>query len=254
MRQFLVVAIALFIASACGSDSEVPADTTDASTAEDASGMLDMPADDAGGETDMFIGDMTTADVGSDLGMQTDAAVDLGAADLGTDMTMQDAGDEDATSSGACAIGYTETVGVAGEISACAAGTEALNQCDASNACATGWHLCTASEYRTTYEATEAPAVLDSTLWLAGCVRDGAAPMSPSDSVCSDCTGTQTGSDEDVAFSCVNSIRLTSDSLYVGVRAAGSCQFVGTSNSGDDAYWSAQPASNTLNGALCCVD
>lgn len=259
MKRLLLLSLLLTFASACGSDSEAPADTADASTVEDASGTLDMAPQDAGGETDMTVATDMAADLTHDMGEESDASDMTSMADMGADTGADDAGSDDAGTSdagseGACANGFTETVGIAGQVSACAAGTESLNQCDASNACATGWHLCTASEHRAVYETTEAPAVLDSTLWIAGCVRDGGAPMSPMDNVCSDCTGTQTGSDEDVGFSCVNSIRLTSESLYVGIRAAGSCQFAGTSDSGNDAYWSPQPSSNDLNGALCCAD
>lgn len=253
MKKLLSILVFLML-SGCGSDSETPTDVPDASSSNDASGQAD--AGDLGQEPDM-----TVVDMAADIPATEDLGVDMTASDAGSDASANDAGSDvgidassDAGSDGACANGYTETVGVPGEVSACAAATESLNQCDAANACAAGWHVCTASEHRGRYEATEPPAVLDSSLWLAGCVRDGAAPMSPIDSACSDCTGTQSGSDEDVGFSCVNAIRLTSDSLYVGVRAASSCQFVGTDTSGDDAYWSAQPAANTLNGAMCCID
>ncbi len=173
-------------------------------------------------------------------------------ADMGTDMA--DMG-SDMTAGAGCAPGATLHEGVDSDIVACEAATaQSLNQCQASALCGQGWHMCTATEYRAKYETVFHPETENATYWLAGCVRDGAAPTSPANNVCADCTGTQTGGTEDVGFSCVNAITLTADSLYVGVRAGSACSFVGLNQAGNDAFWSVLPAASAEDGAFCCRD
>lgn len=251
MKYVLPIAL-VFTLLSCGSDDTVdtPINGMDAS----ADAQSDLGAEDAR-DDDATVEDSGTADMGAqDMAQQDMAQQDMAQEDMAQeDMGEADSGDPD-MASGGCATGFTQTAGIDESIVACAGPDESLNQCDSADACATGWHVCTASEYRARYEAVEPAAASTGTFWLAGCVRDGAAPTSPSDQVCSDCTGVPTGSDEDVAFSCINSIRASSESLHVGVRAGSACVFVGTDDAGNDAYWNATPAASTLNGAFCCAD
>lgn len=238
--------VLLPLASACGSD-----DSTDA----------DAGAPDAT-STDAAAADMSTSDGGPSIddGGTTDAESDPDGGEPDDGGTSDDAGtqmdvsDPDADSTGACASDYAEVGGIDGVIIACEGAAESIDQCDAVAACGDGWHMCTATEFRAQYESTEPPGVLDANFWIASCIRDGGGPQSPSDEICSDCTGTATGPEADVAFSCVNSISIVTESSYVGVRAAGSCQFAGNGNPGNDAYWSASPASTLQAGAFCCPD
>lgn len=217
-------------------DTSVSRDMGSADTStstEDATRPVDMNVPDTASPDDM-----AAADLGADAATE----------DMSVDMEVSDA------AMGACAAGYTAHEEVAGAVVACEGAADSLNQCDAAAACGAGWHMCTAAEYRAHFEAVEPAAVADATYWLSSCVRDGADPTAPSDVPCVDCTGTQTGGDADVSFSCINSISIETDELYVGVRAGSACTFVGIDAAGNDAFWNAQPSSTLQAGAFCCID
>lgn len=232
---------------ACGSDEA----GEDADAGGSDSGVIDVQDS---GEPDTGSANNNDLDASGeeDTGAEADMSgqEDAGGEDAGSG----DSGMEDAGTSEGCASGFTRTVGVDGAIVACTGPADAVNQCDAQALCGAGWHMCTATEYRAQYAAMEPPAVDMSNLWLASCVRDGADPQAPSDGVCSECTSTATGGDVNLAFSCVNAVRISSESLYVGVRAGAACTFVGTEEAGNDAYWSVELASTQLGGAFCCAD
>ena len=137
------------------------------------------------------------------------------------------------------------------DVVACIAPTTA-SQCEASNFCASGWHLCTASAYRTGRQAA-LPAAVTESLWLAGCARDGAAPSAPFDQVCSSCEA-GTGSEVTVGWSCVNSAVVISGRLRIGVRTSDACSRIGVNSDATATFWQAWPASQGLRGALCCRD
>ena len=220
-------------------------------------GKDEVPSPDTGTDVrfagpDFAAPDATSADVTptTDMSMHADAGPDA----MSNDMPATDTTNGDTSSSPACAPGFTSHEEIAGTVVACAGAADALTQCDAATACGTGWHMCTATEYRSFFESVEPTSVADGTYWIASCIRDGADAVPPSDAPCSDCTGTQTGSDATVSFSCVNPISIDSDQLYVGVRAASACTFAGVDAPGNDAFWNAQPASTPQTGAFCCAD
>jgi hypothetical protein len=241
MKTFVLVAL-LAAAVSCGKDEGSGTDVglLDSGIAEDASSATDSgdTAEDMAGRSDIGTGD----DMSSPADMGTD----------GEDMSVSDAAAD--VAAGPCAAGYTAHEEVEGAVVACEGEADALNQCDAEDACGDGWHLCTATEYRTHFQASEPTSVADATYWLASCVRDGADPTAPSDMVCSDCTGTQTGADAEVSFSCVNALTIETDQLYVGLRAGSACTFAGVDEAGNDAFWNAQPSNALQAGAFCCID
>lgn len=257
MKRIALVVLLTTAGFSCGKDTGLGTDDAGNDVALSDSGATDdmKAAADSGGTTEDMAsqgGDMSSADMGTS-GQDMRSPADTGAADSGADdMSVADAGVDMAA--GPCAVGYAAHEEVAGAVVACEGATDALNQCDAADACGNGWHLCTAAEYRTHFEASEPSAVADATYWLASCVRDGADPTAPSDTVCSDCTGTQTGGDADVSFSCVNALTIETDQLHVGVRAGSACTFAGLDEAGNDAFWNAQPSSVLQAGAFCCVD
>lgn len=223
--------------------SENDTNTQDTAT-QDTGGGDDTATQDTGGADDTSTADTATQDTGT---------TDTGTADTGT-ADASDAGGADTTvDDDGCADGFTAFAGVDADIVACAGATESLSQCDASQACGAGWHMCTASEYQSRYTAAEHPETNNFSFWLASCIRDGGDTQVPSDVICSDCTGTQTGSEADVAQSCVNGLVFSTDQLYVGVRAGFACASLGDiSDNSTQAFWNFQLASSTQNGAFCC--
>lgn len=246
MKVQITVTLIAIVALSCGKDDVTPtADMSDATIA-------DMGAQDSNNPQ----ADMGQADVGApDVAQPDTASPDLGAPDMATQDTgsMPDTGSDVGAGAG-CAPGYTGHEEVAGAVVACEGAADSLNQCDAAAACGPGWHMCTATEYRANFEAVEPAAVADATYWIASCIREGGAPTAPSDTACTDCTGTQVGGSVEVSFSCINAISLETDQLVVGLRAGSACTFAGVDAAGNDAFWNAQPASTLQAGAFCCID
>lgn len=209
-------------AADAGTDSAIPADVA-----------RDTLGDRGAGEGAVV--DRGAADVGAAEG----GAADLGARDLGADLGP----------AAGCASGFGTVVSA--DIAACPAAS-AVDQCAAAALCASGWALCTASQYQTRYgAATTPPAAVTDVLWLAGCVRDGASPTAPVDGVCSSC-GAAKGATVTVGWSCVNSVTTTTDSLHVGLRTSSACTSAGTNSATTQGFWFAWPAKNALMGGLCC--
>jgi hypothetical protein len=251
VRSIVVLCSVLFIFGVgCGSDDSSPTDAGLADASGDGGGSFDAAVSDGGVVMDMAVEiDMSTDAAERDSGESADVGADSGG-DAGADTGGADMAETD----GPCAASYTAREEVAGTVVACEGQPGTLNQCDAEAACGAGWHMCTATEYRTYFESVQPASAENATFWIASCVRNGGAPMAPSDTVCSDCTGTQTGTDEAVATSCVNALTVETGQLYVGVRAGTACTFVGEDAAGNDAFWNAQPARALQDGAFCCID
>jgi hypothetical protein len=208
--------------------------------------------------------DTTTADSGVDAGVDVGgsdltspdlAPDDLERADLGSDgsATSDEQGVADAAGDLGPAVGCaTQGTMVGADIAACTDPAGAVNQCAAASYCASGWALCSASQYQTRFGSASAPpSPVTQGLWLAGCVRDGALPSAPVDGVCSSCAA-DLGADKVVGWSCLNSVTTSTESLRVGLRTASACTHAGTNAPTTKGFWAAWPAKSTLSGALCC--
>lgn len=157
----------------------------------------------------------------------------------------------DATVAEGCAAPAQGTM-AGPDVVACLGPADSVNQCQAAAYCATGWALCTASQYQLRYGvAVEPPIAVTEGLWLAGCVRDGAVPTAPVDGLCSSC-GADQGSNQVVGWSCVNNVSTNTDSLHVGLRTASACTHAGTTDMTTQGFWAAWPAHALRSGALCC--
>lgn len=157
----------------------------------------------------------------------------------------------DVTAAEGCAAPAKGTMAGA-DVVACLGPVDSVDQCQAAAYCATGWALCTASQYQLRYgAAVDPPVAVTEGLWLAGCVRDGAVPTAPVDGVCTSC-GADQGSNQVVGWSCVNSVSTNTDSLHVGLRTASACTHAGTTAITTQGFWAAWPAHLLRSGALCC--
>jgi len=178
-------------------------------------------------------------------------SVDLLAADVGK---TTDAADDQASPDGGaegCAGATLKSTAVGSGIVACIGAANTVSQCKASAFCKAGWALCSASEYLKTFGAL-APAIpAASSLWIGGCVRDGAAPFSPKDGVCSKCAADK-GPEVTVSWSCVNTVTVDTATLHVGIRTSSACTFAGVNQNQSRGFWMAWPTTQLTDGAICC--
>jgi len=126
------------------------------------------------------------------------------------------------------------------------------NQCQAeSKLCNTagGWKLCAASVYRAQFKSSKPPALL---AWIGGCVRSGAAPHTPTDGVCSKCSGPSKQA-VNCFWPCIGGGAPLVGEPYVGLTTANACNQVGTATPATEAYWTATPASSEKPRAMCCL-
>ncbi|MBW2734386.1 MAG: hypothetical protein JRH20_18520 [Deltaproteobacteria bacterium] len=227
-------------------------------------------SDDTSSSVDAGRPDTTLSDVGERHDASTDSTVDAAPIDNGVDGMTSDGpsvdmheGDAKAefqtdassvdstldttTPSGPCTRGSAEVL-VADQRVGCVTAND-VTQCAAAALCGAGWHLCTASEYQAAY--ADAEPGLSENVWLAGCVREGAAPFAPADHVCASCDSTQ-GSEVAVGWGCTLSISISTEELNVGVRTSSACSMVGVNESANAAFWQVWQTSKFLSGALCC--
>jgi hypothetical protein len=150
-----------------------------------------------------------------------------------------------------CALGTSVSTSASNVVVCLAGSGQSMDQCTAATTvCASGWHMCTASEYRA---VAAGAAITAQQVWIAGCIRDGAAPFAPTDAVCSQCVNT-TGSEASAAWNCSNGFAFKSRSLHLGLYAHTSCAAAGTNATSSRAYWRFDDASSNRQGALCCKD
>ena len=127
-------------------------------------------------------------------------------------------------------------------------------QADAAKLCASGWHMCTATQYLarggTKYVLTNQGPLY----WLAACVKPGSPPQ---DGVC---TNPQTGCPGGcaVGWSCVNGgsgITRTGHDRYA-IEAHTYCYRLGTNTATGAYWWALSPnlSSTIPAGAVCCKD
>jgi hypothetical protein len=126
------------------------------------------------------------------------------------------------------------------------------NQCKAASACnlSQGWSLCTGSQFRARGGDTT-PTLYRA--WLASCVRDGAIPNAPSDSVCT--CASFLGTSYELHWGCPtpNTPRLNTSQHYMGVHTYHECRLLGSKTAATSAaFWFGYAAVKTRSHAVCC--
>jgi hypothetical protein len=153
-----------------------------------------------------------------------------------------------------CSLASTVKVkGVSGNVACCTG--PVVSQCGAASMCniSAGWHLCTASEYLARYPVVGLPpgsAFLNAR--LAGCIRSGSAPYSPTDGVCACSGGTSTALEASWLCSGASYSGSGNSASFMGVKTSGTCHRVGVNSSSTQGYWTWDEATATLPDALCC--
>ncbi len=157
-------------------------------------------------------GDSAVPDDGEAL---LDAAADDGAT---ADAMRGDAGSDAGVDAGppvpGCRDGTEDQVYPSGDMVGC---DGALNQCMAGMLCASGWHLCTATEYQA---RVDLPA-FGLQRWIASCIRHGCSSdaTSPTDDICGDCTSGEAMTSVAASYDCGTGAPKTMIDCDIGVVA-----------------------------------
>ena len=121
-------------------------------------------------------------------------------------------------------------------------------QCDAESLCASGWHLCTMSEYVSRGGATTPASVRR---WIASCIRTGCgAPTYPTDEICGGVCENAMGSMPDMVWDCSGSLADTESNCAVGLVSHGGTLRLGSQASA--CVYARQLGTNGAVGAVCC--
>ncbi len=161
------------------------------------------------------------------------------------------AGDGSA-STGGCTAGMTEAKYTGwNKMVECSTKTgTALTQCASTKRCATGWHLCTATEYLARGGKVSGGKGFAG---MAGCVRNG-LPFTtwPLDGVCGSCAGTH-GSNVVSSWYCAGGGgAIPRSDLYLAIWTATTCHRVGLNLPSHGGYWTTIGASQKFGRILCC--
>jgi hypothetical protein len=194
------------------------------------------------GAADRSISDRSTDTMPTDSSPMDSAIADAVPTDAGA-APLSDAAAQ------ACSWGTAQSTTENNVVACIGTGGATVDQCTAEKiVCGSGWHLCTSDDY---WRIAKAKTITSQNVWLAGCVRDGAAAILPTNAVCSACS-TATGKDVTVAWSCANSTSISSKRLHLGLYTTGACTHVGKPENTTAAHWRPRPSSDQLSGALCC--
>jgi hypothetical protein len=127
-----------------------------------------------------------------------------------------------------------------------------LSQCDAGEACGTGWHLCTATEYRDRGGRDVPDNVTIVGSWIAGCARDTRTEFR--DGICSIC-GSESAAPPAMIYECDGSDigpGMVGDGI--GVVSGRECKRVGENTALTAAYWSIYWTDSRAAHSMCCLD
>jgi hypothetical protein len=212
----------------------------DAATPE--GGPVDSSSDDASGDGprgDGWPGDVSNPD---DATSGDSAALGDGGA--------PDAGAPDAGALGACVAG-TQPIGVswAPTMTICELGTGSIDQCKAASLCRPGWHLCTASDYKTNGGITNG---ITGKYWLAACVRQNGVISAPKDVVCGTTCSLVSAVADPVEWACKGTGTLSWGNANVGVVTNSVCRHLGVDVKANAAFWSSRSLTSSGAGAMCC--
>jgi hypothetical protein len=132
----------------------------------------------------------------------------------------------------------------------------AVTQCAAPSLCnaAGGWSLCTSSQFKARYPANGPPLPTGLTLaWLQGCIRDGAAPFAPTDTLCSSCAQSLIAA-ADVIWLCQSGPYANTTAARLGVVSAVICYTIGTADAANSGFWYYRPVDESQSPyrVLCC--
>jgi hypothetical protein len=126
------------------------------------------------------------------------------------------------------------------------------SQCEAGDACAAGWHLCSATEYQDRGGRVVPDNVTVVGSWIAGCARDSRTVLR--DGICAFC-GSESGAPPAMIYQCDGSdIGPGMIDDAIGVLSARECKRVGENSALTAAYWSIYWAGSAAAHSMCCLD
>lgn len=125
-----------------------------------------------------------------------------------------------------------------------------VDQCSLGKLCSAinGWAACTASEFLAR-GGTSTPG--QPKAWIAGCARNAATPVKPTDGPCSACLQLQVA-DVAVTWPCSSGLAIFSDLGVLGVTTATVCHRVGLNTASAAAYWDILGSEQSLDATVCC--
>jgi len=126
------------------------------------------------------------------------------------------------------------------------------DQCAAETLCNTGWHLCTASEYRA--QGGRAEGTSSSLLyWIGGCIRSGGQPYAPRDGLCSSTCISKPAPATYLGFFCSDGKGTWLWGVgVVGLTTTSTCLRAGVNDVNAEAYWRPSDVTRDGDGAVCC--
>lgn len=128
-------------------------------------------------------------------------------------------------------------------------------QCEAHTACATGWHLCTGTEYLARGGKTVPPNSSIIRAWIGACGLD-VTGTKLKDGVCSTCATTTINAPWAMLYECDtgNQIGPGMADNALGAVTSNICMRLIQNTPANGGYWSLYWASSGAGGSLCCLD